>query len=110
MASRKPYSASDEKSPAERVVTAQRPAEPGTSNTSPAVPMSVVYKLLFFTAAMVIAPLGVYFITAQTIFAGNNTWAGALAAITANVVLIAYIIVAVQEDQGEQKTRVGKVE
>lgn len=71
---------------------------------------SVINKLLIFTALMVIAPLGVYFATANTIFAGNNTWAGALAALTANVVLFAYIIVAFREDQGEEKVKVGKVE
>ena len=59
---------------------------------------------------MVLAPISVYFITASTIFAGNNTWAGATAAVTANLVLIAYIIVAVKEDQGEEKVKVGKAD
>ena len=51
---------------------------------------------------MVAAPISIYFLTARTIFAGNTTWAGATAAVTANVVLIGYIIVAIQEDQSEQ--------
>lgn len=33
---------------------------------------------------------------------GNSTWAGATAAIMANVVLVAYVIVAMKEDQGER--------
>jgi hypothetical protein len=34
---------------------------------------------------------------------GNNTYAGALAAVMANVVLISYIIMAFKDDQAEQK-------
>jgi vacuolar ATPase assembly integral membrane protein VMA21 len=34
---------------------------------------------------------------------GNSTYAGALAAIMANVVLVSYIIVAMNEDQSEQE-------
>lgn len=36
-------------------------------------------------------------------FIGSTTWAGASAAIMANVVLIGYIIVAMMEDQGDRE-------
>jgi len=68
---------------------------------APAVPAHVIYKLLGFTLAMVVGPIGSYFLTLNTLFGGNSTYAGALAAIMANVVLIGYVIVAFQEDQSE---------
>ncbi|KAI9749579.1 MAG: vacuolar ATPase assembly integral membrane protein vma21 [Lichina confinis] len=72
------------------------------SDITPAVPTAVIVKLLFFTAAMIAGPIGVYYLTVSSVFKGNSTFAGALAAITANVVLIAYVIVAMREDQSER--------
>ncbi|KHN98494.1 Vacuolar ATPase assembly integral membrane protein VMA21-like domain protein [Metarhizium album ARSEF 1941] len=83
------------------------------SNISPAVPSSpflpplinrdVIVKLLGFTFAMIVAPIGSYFLTVHTIFKGQRlsraaTASGGLAALLANVVLITYIIVAMKED------------
>ncbi|KAK0383246.1 hypothetical protein NLU13_9159 [Sarocladium strictum] len=79
------------------------------SDTSPAVPRDVLLKLLAFTFAMIVIPIGSYFLTVHSIFAGNSTYAGALAAVMANVVLIGYIIVAMNEDQSEQ-LKAGKPE
>lgn len=73
---------------------------PNTSDTSPAVPASVIRNLVGFTAAMITAPLSSYFLVLKT--SGSATWAGALAAVVANVVLVGYIIVAYNEDVAER--------
>ncbi|RMZ90787.1 hypothetical protein DV736_g1994, partial [Chaetothyriales sp. CBS 134916] len=75
------------------------------SDVSPAVPVSVILKLLGFTLAMVVVPLGSFFFTRQYIFSGSSIYSGGFAALMANVVLIAYVVVAVLEDQGEQKAQ-----
>ncbi|CAK7214752.1 vacuolar ATPase assembly integral membrane protein vma21 [Sporothrix bragantina] len=77
---------------------------PASQKTSiaPAVPKSVIFKLLGFTFTMIVAPIGSYFATVDFLFKGNSTYAGALAAIIANVVLVAYVIVAFYEDQSDQ--------
>jgi len=77
------------------------PTDGEKSNIAPAVPAHVIYKLLGFTFAMVTFPIGFYFLTLNLLFKGNSTWAGATAAIVANVVLIGYVIVAMKEDQTE---------
>ncbi|KAL2008864.1 hypothetical protein VTN00DRAFT_7058 [Thermoascus crustaceus] len=72
------------------------------SDVTPAVPAGVIYKLLGFTIAMIALPIGMYFLTVDSIFGGNTTFGGITAAITANAVLVAYIVVAWKEDQGER--------
>ncbi|KAF2009834.1 vacuolar ATPase assembly integral membrane protein VMA21 [Aaosphaeria arxii CBS 175.79] len=72
------------------------------SNIAPAVPSSVIAKLLSFTFAMITLPLGTYFFMVNVVIVGNTTYAGALAAIMANIVLFAYVIVAMKEDQSER--------
>ncbi|PHH67278.1 hypothetical protein CDD81_3047 [Ophiocordyceps australis] len=72
------------------------------SNISPAVPTHVIVKLLAFTFAMIVVPIGSYFLTINSLFKGNSSYAGALAALLANVVLIAYIVVAMNEDTSEK--------
>ncbi|RKF83955.1 Vacuolar ATPase assembly integral membrane protein vma21 [Golovinomyces cichoracearum] len=77
----------------------------------------VIFKLLGFTLAMVVGPIGCYFATLNKIFGGqsnlsapwrktkvyigNSTYAGTTAAIVANLILAGYIIVAFREDLGE---------
>ena len=83
----------------------------------------VIYKLLAFTIGMIVLPIGSYFLTVNTIFRGmallsarcrhhhvsanhslpgNSSFAGGFAAVMANVVLVAYIIVAMKEENTEQ--------
>ncbi|KAI0482654.1 VMA21-like domain-containing protein [Xylariaceae sp. FL0804] len=82
----------------------QSPGAPSSSSSSiaPAVPTDVIVKLLGFTLAMITVPIGSYFLTVNTLFKGNTTYAGGLAAVMANVVLIGYVVVAMSEDQTEQ--------
>jgi hypothetical protein len=80
------------------------------SDIRPAVASSVIYKLLIFTLAMVTVPLGTYFLSVRTVFDGNPTFAGGLAALMANVVLIGYIVVAVRDDQAEHEEKRSKKE
>ncbi|KAJ9656921.1 vacuolar ATPase assembly integral membrane protein vma21 [Neophaeococcomyces mojaviensis] len=81
----------------------------GSSDTTPLVASNVIRTLLLFTAAMVICPIGSYFVTVNTIFRGNSTFAGGFAALVANVVLIGYVVVAWKDDveDGSTKSNVG---
>ncbi|TKA83870.1 hypothetical protein B0A55_00141 [Friedmanniomyces simplex] len=73
------------------------------SDVSPAVAPATIAKLLFFTFAMITCPIGSYFVTVNTLFRGNTTYAGALAALVANIVLLGYVIVAFQDDKTERE-------
>ncbi|KAI1824474.1 hypothetical protein F4861DRAFT_505752 [Xylaria intraflava] len=79
------------------------PGTDGQSSTAPAVPTHVIVKLLVFTLAMIVIPIGSYFLSVNTVFSGNSTYAGALAAILANLVLVGYVVVAMNEDQTDQQ-------
>jgi 7-cyano-7-deazaguanine synthase in queuosine biosynthesis len=54
---------------------------------------------------MIVIPIGFYFLAVSTFLRGRNSWAAALAALLANVVLITYIVVAMREDEAEQDGR-----
>ncbi|KAJ4151424.1 hypothetical protein LMH87_012125 [Akanthomyces muscarius] len=85
----------------ERTVLEKDDTENEKSDISPAVPQHVIFKLLGFTFAMIVVPIGSYFLTVHTIFQGNSSWAGGFAALLANVVLLGYVIVAMNEDDSE---------
>ncbi|ORY40975.1 hypothetical protein BCR33DRAFT_787204 [Rhizoclosmatium globosum] len=46
-------------------------------------------------------PIGVYFGTIDAVFNGESLYSAICAVVAANVVLIAYVIVAFMEDQGD---------
>lgn len=57
---------------------------------------------------MITLPIGSFFALRDSVFGGNSTYAGAASAVIANLVLVAYIVVAVMEDQGEEAEKVAK--
>ncbi|KAK9387501.1 hypothetical protein V1515DRAFT_600828 [Lipomyces mesembrius] len=77
------------------VASSSRAAE---AAAAPAVPPNVIRALAIFTIAMVTAPLSSFYISLTYIFGGNRQWAGLVAAIVANVVVIGYVIFAWNED------------
>ncbi|PWY92751.1 hypothetical protein BO70DRAFT_357893 [Aspergillus heteromorphus CBS 117.55] len=72
------------------------------SDVTPAVPTNVIMKLAFFSVAMIFVPIGMYFVTVN-VGGTSATVGGIVAAIMANVVLVAYIFVAWKDDQAERE-------
>lgn len=58
--------------PEKTIAASQGGADPGPSDTSPAVPADVIYKLLGFSFAMIVFPIGSYFFTLKTVFGGKS--------------------------------------
>ncbi|KAI9755950.1 MAG: putative ubiquinone biosynthesis monooxygenase [Chaenotheca gracillima] len=81
---------------------ARSPPAGAKSDISPAVPAFVIYTLLSFTFLMVVGPLSTYYLTLNYVYKGNSSYAGATAALMANIVVFAYVIVAMREDNLDQ--------
>jgi len=80
----------------------EKPSKNTPSDIRPAVASSTIAKLLIATLALITLPLGFYFGSINTLFNGNATYAGAGAAVVTNIVLVAYLVAAFWEDQGDQ--------
>ncbi|KAJ3369487.1 vacuolar ATPase assembly integral membrane protein vma21 [Allomyces arbusculus] len=61
------------------------------------MPTRVVIKLILFSMLLFVVPFSTYFLTLHHLFPGNMTYSAFAAAISANVVLLGYVIVAVTE-------------
>ncbi|KAF8222762.1 hypothetical protein L208DRAFT_1320745 [Tricholoma matsutake] len=60
---------------------------------------AVLVKLLIFTLSLGIVPISGYFVSLKYIWNGNSTYAAITAVVLANIVLVAYIISSILEDQ-----------
>ena len=90
--------------------------------TGPIHSKGVLLKLIIFSLSLGIVPIASYFASEKYIWngapsqiiqslrltlciPGNSTFAAITAVVCANVVLVAYIITSLREDQTEQETR-----
>ncbi|KAI8098685.1 vacuolar ATPase assembly integral membrane protein VMA21 [Halteromyces radiatus] len=73
------------------------------SSTRPSISASVIFKLLGFSALLFVGPIATYYYTVDTLFSGNSNYAAGAAALVANLVVIAYILVAMVEDMQSNK-------
>ncbi|KAI0921314.1 hypothetical protein AcW1_004669 [Taiwanofungus camphoratus] len=59
----------------------------------------VLIKLLIFSIALAVAPISTYFLSKDYLWDGNTTLAAITAIISANIVLVSYIVMAVLEER-----------
>jgi len=78
--------------------SSQATQPPAQASLSGRVPTLVLGKLIFFALALAILPIASYFLMVNWWFEGNSTYAGIFAGIVANVIVGAYITVAVLEE------------
>jgi len=64
----------------------------------------VLIKLFTFSISLAVLPLASYFLSQKYLWAGDATASALTAVFAANVVLVAYIIVSVQEESNARAT------
>ncbi|KAJ3330633.1 vacuolar ATPase assembly integral membrane protein vma21 [Blyttiomyces sp. JEL0837] len=88
----------DAKVTTKRRAVARKANPPPVSNKT-VVPPAVIAKLIFFSVLMFSLPIGMYFYTLNNVFDGNTTYSAISAVVVANMVLIAYVVMAFLEDK-----------
>ncbi|KAI0003060.1 hypothetical protein BJV74DRAFT_882003 [Russula compacta] len=63
----------------------------------------VLLKLIIFSLSLGIVPITSYFASEKYIWNGNSTFAAITAVVAANVVLVAYIVSSLRDDQAEHE-------
>ncbi|OCH90714.1 hypothetical protein OBBRIDRAFT_582942 [Obba rivulosa] len=66
---------------------------------------SALLKLLIFSLALAVVPISSYFLSRDYVWGGNATWAALTAAGSAQLILVAFIVVSVVEDRREQAAK-----
>ncbi|KAH9482808.1 Vacuolar ATPase assembly integral membrane protein vma21 [Psilocybe cubensis] len=59
----------------------------------------VLFKLIIFSVSLGVIPISSYFLSLKYLWNENATFAAITAVVSANVVLVAYIISAIREDR-----------
>ncbi|KAJ2667258.1 vacuolar ATPase assembly integral membrane protein vma21 [Coemansia sp. RSA 1199] len=80
-----------------------QPTERGAVQ-SPQIPGNVIKKLVAFSVTLLIAPILTYFLSLNFVFAGSTTPAAITAAVTANIVLAAYVYAAWVEESDDNSS------
>ncbi|KAI0303212.1 hypothetical protein BC826DRAFT_903680, partial [Russula brevipes] len=63
----------------------------------------VLFKLIIFSLSLGIIPITSYYASEKYIWNGNSTFAAITAVVTANIVLVAYIITSLRDDRAERE-------
>ncbi|KAJ2161357.1 vacuolar ATPase assembly integral membrane protein vma21 [Coemansia sp. RSA 552] len=76
-------------------------------SNAPHIPGNVVTKLVVFSLLLLVLPILAYFVTLNLVFGGSTTPAAITAAVTANIVLAAYVYAAwiEEDDSGGSQAR-----